>query len=167
MYPFFSRVLDCERRAQIYGLNTPRYWRPLLVYTFAHGSIQFPCSISQIGGAFLRLVYQEMEEMQGEVQINVWREALEGGGFEARLGIGRFLVGSDGLPCCLIWIHVADFILHGLSRAKCTSVLKKTLNLTVLVVHPECYQVETPFKTGYGYTWYPIPLNHDPFSLYF
>jgi hypothetical protein len=58
---------------------------------------------------------------------------LEGSGFDPKLGIGRVLIGSDELPSCLIWIHVDDIFLHGLTREKCTSTLKKILDLTVLV----------------------------------
>jgi hypothetical protein len=71
--------------------------------------------------------------MQGEVLINDWKVALEGDGFDPKLGIGRVLIGSDGLPVCLIWIHVYDIFLHGPTRAKCNSALKNILNLTVLV----------------------------------
>jgi hypothetical protein len=87
----------------------------------------------RFGAAFLRLICQEVEEMQGEVLINDWKVSLEGSGFYPKLGIGRVLIGHDGLPVCLIWIHVDDIFLHGLTRAKCTSALKKILDLTVLV----------------------------------
>jgi hypothetical protein len=42
-------------------------------------------------------------------------------------------MGSDGLQVCLICIHVDAIFLHGPTRAKCTSALKKILDLTVLV----------------------------------
>jgi hypothetical protein len=71
--------------------------------------------------------------MQGEVLINDWKVALEGDGFDPKLGIGRVLIGSDGLPVCLIWIHVDEIFLHGPTGAKCTSALKNILDLTVLV----------------------------------
>jgi hypothetical protein len=77
--------------------------------------------------------------MQGEVLINDLKVALEGDGFDPKLGIGRVLIGSDGLPVCLIWIHVDDIFLHGPTRAKCTSALKNILDLTVvvgLICHP-------------------------------
>jgi hypothetical protein len=73
-----------------------------------------------------------VEEMQGEVLINDWKVALEGDKFDPKLGIGRVLIGSDGLTACLIWIHVDDIFLHGPTREKCTSALKKILDLTVL-----------------------------------
>jgi hypothetical protein len=78
-------------------------------------------------------VFQEMEDMQGEVLINDWKIALEGDEFDPKHGIGRVLIRSNGLPACLIWIHVDDLFLHGQTRAKCTSALKKILDLTVLV----------------------------------
>jgi hypothetical protein len=71
--------------------------------------------------------------MQGEVLINDWKVALEGDEFDPKLGIGRFLIVSDGLPSCLIWIHVDEIFLHGPTREKCTYALKKILDLTVLV----------------------------------
>jgi hypothetical protein len=59
--------------------------------------------------------------------------ALDGDGFDPKLGIGRVLIGSDGLPVFLIWIHVDDIFLPGPTGAKCTSALKKIFDLTVLV----------------------------------
>jgi hypothetical protein len=71
--------------------------------------------------------------MQGDVLINDWKVALEGSAFDPKLGIVRFLIGSDGIPVFVIWIHVDDIFSHGPTRAKCTSALKKILDLTVLV----------------------------------
>jgi hypothetical protein len=65
--------------------------------------------------------------------INDWKVALEGDEFDPKLGICRVLIGSDGLPDCLIWIHVDDIFLHGPTREKCSSALKKILDLTVIV----------------------------------
>jgi hypothetical protein len=67
------------------------------------------------------------------VQIHDWGLAVEGSGFDPKLGIGRVIIGSDGLPVCLIWIHVDVICLHGPNRANCASVLKKILDFTVLV----------------------------------
>jgi hypothetical protein len=83
--------------------------------------------------AFLRLIFQEVEEMQEEVLINDWKFALEGEEFYPKLEIGLVLIGSDGLPACLIWIRVDCIFLHGPTREKCTSALKKILDLKVIV----------------------------------
>jgi hypothetical protein len=45
--------------------------------------------------AFLRLIFQGVEEMQGEVVINDWKVALEGDKFDPKLGVVRVLIGSD------------------------------------------------------------------------
>jgi hypothetical protein len=105
------------------------YW-----YTrFPMGSSNSPAVSGRFGAAFLRLICQKVEVMQGEVLINDWKVALEGSGFDPKIGIGRVLTGSDGLPVCLIWIHVHDIFLHGPTGAKCIFALKKILDLTVLV----------------------------------
>jgi hypothetical protein len=66
--------------------------------------------------------------------MNIIRKvALEGDEFDPKFGIGRVLIGSDGLPACLMLIHVDDIFLHGPTREKFTSNLKKLLDLTVLV----------------------------------
>jgi hypothetical protein len=97
------------------------------------GSSNSPAVSGRFGAAFLRLIFQEVEEMQGEVLINDWKVTLEGDAFYPKLGIGRVLIGSDGLPACLIGIHVDDIFLEGPTREKCTSALKKILDLTVLM----------------------------------
>jgi hypothetical protein len=74
-----------------------------------------------------------VKEMQGEVLINDWKVAREGDIFDPKLGIGQVLIGSDELPACLIWTHVDEIFLHGTTRAKCTSALKKILDLMMLV----------------------------------
>jgi hypothetical protein len=89
------------------------------------GSSNYPAVSGRFGAAFLRLVFQEVKEIQGEVLNNDWKVALEGDGFDPKLGIGRVLIGSDGLPVCLIWIHVDDIFLQRPTRAKCTSALKR------------------------------------------
>jgi hypothetical protein len=97
------------------------------------GSSNYPLVSDIFGTAFLRLIFQEVYEMQGEVLINDWKVALEGDCFDPKLGIERVLIGSHGLPVFLIRINLDEIFLHGTARAKCTSALKKILDLTVLV----------------------------------
>jgi hypothetical protein len=81
--------------------------------------------------AFLWLIHYEVEDMQGVVINNDWKVSIEGGGFDPKLGIRRFIIGSDGLPFCLIYIHVDDIFLHRPTRLKCTSALKKIFGITM------------------------------------
>jgi hypothetical protein len=56
------------------------------------GSANSPAVSDRFGATFLRLIYQEVKEMQGEGQINDWRVALDGSGLAPKLGIGRVLI---------------------------------------------------------------------------
>jgi hypothetical protein len=130
---FFHMFLNVDEHHRFIGLIHPdtgdHYWYS----RFPMGSSNSPAVSGRFGVAFLRLLFQEVEEIQGEVLIHDWKVALEGDGVDPKLGIGRVLIGSDGLPVCLIWIHVDHIFLHGPTRAKCTSALKNILDLTVLV----------------------------------
>jgi hypothetical protein len=128
-YFHMSLTLDEERKFMvlIHPGTGDHYWYTRLPM----GSANSPPVSERFGEALLHLTCHEVEEMQGEVQINEWRVELEGSGFDPKLGIGRVLVGSGGLPHYLIWMHVDDIFLHGPTRAKCTSALKKILDLTV------------------------------------
>jgi hypothetical protein len=125
--------LTVDEERQLMGLIHPDtgyfYWYTRLPM----GSSNSPAVSGRFGAAFIRLTFQEVEETQGDVLINDWKVALEGDEFDPKLGIGRVLIGSDGLPACLIWIHVDDIFLHESTRETCTSALKKILDLTVLV----------------------------------
>jgi hypothetical protein len=120
------------------------------------GSSNYPEVSGRFGAAFLHLMFQEVEEMQGEVLINDWKVALESDGFCQKFGIGRVLIGSDGIPACLIWINVDDTFLNGPTREKCTSALKKILNLTVLVgliYHPTKLKPPDQIHTFCGFLY--------------
>jgi hypothetical protein len=60
------------------------------------GSSNSPAVSGRFGAALLRLILQEVEEMQGEVVINDWKVALEGTEFDPKLGVGRVLIESYG-----------------------------------------------------------------------
>jgi hypothetical protein len=124
--------LTVDDEGKFMGLIHPdtgdHYW-----YTrFPMGSSNSPAISGRFGAAFIRLICQEVEDIQGEVLITDWKLALKGNGFYPKRGIGRFLIGSDGLQVCLIWIHVDGIFLHGPTRGKFTSDLIKILDLTVL-----------------------------------
>jgi hypothetical protein len=53
------------------------------------GSSNSPAVSGRFGAAVLLIIFQEVEEMQGEVLINDWKVALEGDEFDPKLGIGQ------------------------------------------------------------------------------
>jgi hypothetical protein len=153
---FFHMFLDVDEERQFMGLVHPDtgdlYW-----YTRLHmGSSSSPAVSGWFGAGFLRLIFLEVVEMQGEVVIDDWKFALEGDEFDPKLGIGQVLIVYYGLPACLIWIHVDDIFLHGPTREKCTSTLKKILDLTVLVsliCHPTKLKPPAQIKKFCGFLY--------------
>jgi hypothetical protein len=120
------------------------------------GSANQPSVLGRFRAPFLRRICHQVEEMQGEVQINDWRVALEGGGFEPKLGIVNILIISEGLLPCLIWIHVDNIFLHRPMCAKCTSALKNILDLKVrlcLICHPTKLKMTAHIHKLFGFMY--------------
>jgi hypothetical protein len=153
---FFHMFLTVDEEGQFMGIIHP-YTGDLYWYTrLPMGLSNYLAVSGRFGAAFPRLIFQEVEEMQGEVVINDWKVALEGDKFDRKLRVGRVLIGSDGLRACLIWIHVDDIFVHGPTREKCTSALKKILDLKVLVgliCHPTKLKPPAQTKTFCGFLY--------------
>jgi hypothetical protein len=156
---FFHMFLTVDEERQFMGRIHP-YTGDIYWYTrLTMGSSNYPAVSGRFGAALLCLIFQEVEEMQGEVVINDWKVALEGDTFYPKLGVGRVLIGSYGLPVCLIWIHVDDIFLHGPARKKCTFALKKILDLTVivgLICHPTKLKPPAQIKKFCGFLYDPV-----------
>jgi hypothetical protein len=153
---FFHMFLTVDEERKFIGTIHPdtgdHYW----YIRFPMGSSNSPAVSGRFGAAFLRLIFEEVEEIQGEVLINDWKVALEGDSFDPKLGIVRVLMGFDVLPVCLICIHVDDIFLHGPTRAKCTSALKNILDLTVivgLIFHPTKLKPPTQIQNLCGFLY--------------
>jgi hypothetical protein len=85
---FFHMFLTVNEEREFMGLIHPdtgyHYWYTRLPM----GSSNSPAVSGRFGAAFFSLICQEVEEMQGEVLINDWKVALQGSGFDPKLGIG-------------------------------------------------------------------------------
>jgi hypothetical protein len=81
----FHMFLTVDEERKFMGLIHPdigdHYWYTRLPM----GSLAVS---GRFGAAFLRLIFQEVEEMQGEVFINDWKVDLESDGFDPKIGIG-------------------------------------------------------------------------------
>jgi hypothetical protein len=94
---FSHMFLNVNEERKFMGLINPDTGDHYLYTRLPIVSSNSPAVSGRFRAAFL-LICQEVVEMQGEVLINDWRVALEGRGFDPKLGIGRVLIGSDGLP---------------------------------------------------------------------
>ncbi len=71
-----------------------------------------------MGNSAMRQLRKESETFSGEIIENTWRKSLDGKPYDPRLGHGRVCLGKDGLPACLIWGMVDDFMIHGPTKNK-------------------------------------------------
>jgi hypothetical protein len=84
---FFHMLLTVDEERNFMVLIHPDR-RDNYCYTrFPMGSSNSPAVSGRFWAALLHLIFQEVEEMQGEVLINDWKVALEGDGFDPKLGI--------------------------------------------------------------------------------
>ena len=99
--------------------------------TLPMGAGNSPGASGRYGAVFLHLVTTTLPAFQGQPVRNDIASGFAGSGYDPRLGVGRVLIGTDGLPACLLWIHVDDLLVHGPTYAKCLQGLLQLLDLTV------------------------------------
>lgn len=91
--------------------------------------------------AFISLVRRDSLDFQEIPSYNDPLSALGGKNFKFDWGVGITLIGEDGMPACLSWLHVDDMLAHGPTFQKCKSGL-----LAVLDTALQCGLVIAPSK---------------------
>ena len=83
------------------------------------------------------------------------------------LGEGRVLIGSDGLPAVLVWLHVDDLLIHASTLGKLHAALDHILTITLnlgLICHPS--KTSPPSQRvkycGFEYDTSSTPTIHIP-----
>jgi hypothetical protein len=108
----------------IYSLAELEYWYDRLPM----GSSNSPGISGRFGVASLRLIIDNFHEFQG---CAILKHPLENGYYNPRMGEGCILIGLDGLPALLIWIHVDDMLVHGPSKDKLMAGLNFIMDTAV------------------------------------
>jgi hypothetical protein len=130
---FFHMCKDMATERPYMGMIHPltelEYWYNRLPM----GSNNSPGISRRFGAAFLRLIIDNCQEFQGCTILN---HPLSDGSYSPRLGEGRILVGLDGLPALLIWIHVDDVLVHGPSKDKLVAGLAFIMDTAVHLPDP-------------------------------
>jgi hypothetical protein len=83
------------------------------------GTSNSPAVACRINNGALRQLREESPRFHGSVRENTWRTKLAGEAHDSRLGHGRVLIGSDGLPASRIWAMVDDHFIHSPTKRKC------------------------------------------------
>jgi hypothetical protein len=95
------------------------------------GSASSPSIACRMGNAALRQLREESETFSGEPIENTWRKSLDGKPYDSHLGHGRVYQGKDGLPACLVWGMVDDFMVHGPTKNKTCKAFAEFMDYSV------------------------------------
>ena len=128
---FFHMFNTRDDEKKYLGLIHPRD-QTLHVYdTLPMGTRNSPGASGRFGAAFLRHIIEKFPIFQGEPVDNSVMAYFGKKVYHPEYGEGRILVGADGKPILLVWIHVDDIFLHGPTLAKLSEGLKLLLDTTV------------------------------------
>jgi hypothetical protein len=128
---FFHMFRTRPDERKYMGLIHPVTGEHLWYERFPMGSTNSPGASGRFGAAFLREVIDTDSRFQGLPRDNSMESHLRGLGYDPSLGIGRILIGSDGLPALLLWIHVDDVFLHGPTENKVNAGMTHLLDTAV------------------------------------
>ena len=112
MFP--TREDERQYMGMIHPLTELHYWYSRLPM----GSRNSPGASGRFGAALLRVLQASSVDFQGHPSQNDFVAYIRDQGYDPALGTGRVLLGEDGEPSLLIWIHVDDILLHGPTYAK-------------------------------------------------
>ena len=128
---FFHMFLTQEEEKKYLGLIHPRDDSLWVYGTLPMGTRNSPGISGRFGAAFLRRVIDKFPTFQGTPADNSIMAYFTKKVYHPEYGDGRVLVGSDGIPIVLLWIHVDDILAHGPTLAKLSEGLKLLLDTTV------------------------------------
>ena len=80
--------------------------------TLPIGTRNSPGTSGRFDAAFLRQILESSPLFQGSPQANSFHSTFENSSIHPNHGTDRVLIGEDGLPAVLLWIHVDDILIH-------------------------------------------------------
>ena len=107
----------------------------------AMGASQSPPLAGRYGLAFIRKLKSKFAEFQGTPKLNCWWTGFqEVGTYDPNLGHGYVLLGPDGEPAVLVFVHIDDFLIHGCTASVVNRAMKLFLDTALelgLLCHPK------------------------------
>ena len=116
---------------QYLGLLHPSSGEPWIYGTLPMGTRNSPGASGRFGAAFIRMVVDSSDLFQGKVFDNSLQQYFSQKINHPGYGEGRILIGADGLPVVLIWLHVDDILIHACSLAKLEAALNHIMHITI------------------------------------
>ena len=152
---------------QYLGLIHPETSEPFVYNTLPMGTRNSPGASGRFGAAFIRMVMDTSELFQGEPIDNSLHGYFTHKINHPTLGEGRVLIGPDGLPAVLLWLHVDDLLVHSSTLGKLEAALDHILSMTLklgLICHPS--KTSPPSQRvkycGFEYDTSSVPSIHIP-----
>ena len=128
-YFHMFKTRKCEQR--YLGLIHPGTHEMYVYDTLPMGTRNSPGASGRFGAAFVRFLIDKFPVFQGKPVDNSFMAYFTKKVYHPKYGEGRVLIGRDGKPAVLIWIHVDDILIHGPSYDKLVSAMKSLLDTTV------------------------------------
>ena len=128
---FFHMFRTQDEEKKYLGLIHPRDNSMWVYETLPMGTRNSPGISGRFGAAFLRRVIDKFPTFQGTPVDNSIMAYFTKKLYHPDYGEGRALVGTDGIPIVIVWIHVDDILAHGPTLAKLSKGLKILLDTTV------------------------------------
>ena len=166
---YFHMFLTKADEHQYMGLHHPGTGTTYVYNTLPMGTRNSPGASGRFGAAFLRVVMDTSDLFQGTPVDNSLQQYFSHEVYHPAYGEGRVLIGSDGLPVVLIWIHVDDILIHAPTLSKLEAAMDHIMGTTVrlgLICHPD--KTSPPSQRvsfcGFEYDTSSTPTLHIPQS---
>ncbi|CAJ1948036.1 unnamed protein product [Cylindrotheca closterium] len=126
---FYNFPTHAEDRPYL-GLLHPRTKELVAYYGLAMGAGNSPALACKFGAAFVRLLKERFDVLQGTGRANCYWTGFSEIGFDLKLGYG-FILTDDTGGSVLIWAWVNDFLIHGPTYKKTAQALGFFLDTAV------------------------------------
>ena len=108
MSKYFHLFLTAREERKFLGLIHPGTEELHFYDKLPMGTCNSPGASGRFGAAFLRIILRDCPLFQGTPINNTKVAMVNDSSYRPELGEGKVLIGSDGLPTLIVWLHVDD-----------------------------------------------------------
>lgn len=110
---YFHMFLTTPAEHKYMGLKHPGNGSTYVYRTLPMGTRNSPGASGKFGAAFIRMVIETSDLFGGEpIDASIQEYFTNNGKPHPTCGEGRLLLGPDGEPAVLLWLHVDDILIH-------------------------------------------------------
>ena len=140
---FFHMFLTRQDEHQYMGLIHPKTCETYVYGTLPMGTRNSPGASGRFGAAFVRMILETSNLFHGKPVDNSLQQCFIKKICHPTLGEGRILIGSDGFPAVLIWLHVDDILIYSPTLIKLNAalehIMETTVRLGLITIHPKLH----------------------------